>query len=101
MKSLRYLNKYLLKYKWRLLVGILCIAISNIFYVKMPIVVSNTTNELYTHTGGDVDANQLIISVLKVFGIYILLSLGKGVFLFLQRQTIIIMSRFIEFDLKK
>lgn len=100
MKSLRYLNKYLLKYKWRLLVGILCIAISNIFYVKMPIVVSNTTNELYTHTGGDVDANQLIISVLKVFGIYILLSLGKGVFLFLQRQTIIIMSRFIEFDLK-
>src|SRR5690554_7739212 len=33
-------------------------------------------------------------------GVYILLSLGKGLFLFMQRQTIIIVSRYIEFDLK-
>ncbi len=42
----------------------------------------------------------LLSLALKVGGIYMLLALGSGIFLFLTRQTIIIMSRFIEFDLK-
>lgn len=46
------------------------------------------------------NVDNLFVSALKIGGIYMLLSLASGFFLFLTRQTIIIMSRFIEFDLK-
>lgn len=46
------------------------------------------------------NVDNLFASALKIGGIYMLLSLASGFFLFLTRQTIIIMSRFIEFDLK-
>ena len=45
MKSLSYLNKYLIKYKWRLLAGILFIAASNYFGVEMPKIVKNAVND--------------------------------------------------------
>ncbi len=100
MKSLSYLNKYLIKYKWRLLFGVLCIIASNYFGVEMPKIVKGAVNDFI----GKINPNETFKNIaylsLKLFGFYMLLSLGKGFFLFLTRQSIIIVSRFIEYDLK-
>jgi len=99
MKSLKYLNKYFVNYKWHFLLGILFTIISNYFGVRMPLYVKTTVDNLMgtTHISSLNDALWLS---LQIGGIYILLSMGKGFFLFLMRQTIIVMSRLIEFDLK-
>ncbi|MGV6861581.1 MAG: ABC transporter ATP-binding protein [Putridiphycobacter sp.] len=103
MSSLFYLNKYLLKYKWYLILGIICIIISNTFFVMMPDIVKDTVDDIieYTQTNiNDLNQSDIIKLALMSAGLYILLSFAKGVFLFFTRQTIIKMSRFIEFDLK-
>jgi ATP-binding cassette subfamily B protein len=99
MKSLQYLNKYFVKYKWHFLLGILFTIISNYFGVRMPLYVKSTVDELMGTTEIN-SVNDALWLSLQIGGIYILLSIGKGFFLFLMRQTIIIMSRLIEFDLK-
>ena len=99
MKSLRYLNKYFVKYKWHFLLGIVFTVISNYFGVKMPLYVKETVDNLMGTTKITGVDTAFWLSV-KLGGIYILLSFLKGFFLFLMRQTIIIMSRLIEFDLK-
>lgn len=99
MKSLQYLNKYFVKYKWRFLFGILFTIISNYFGVQMPLYVKSTVDDLMGSTRISGYEDALLLS-LKIGGIYILLSIGKGFFLFLMRQSIIVMSRFIEFDIK-
>jgi ATP-binding cassette subfamily B multidrug efflux pump len=102
MSSLFYLNKYLLRYKWRLILGIVFIIISNIFAVEMPVIVRESINEIFAQIKVDkaVKTDELVKIGLIASGIYMLYSLLKGFFLFLTRQTIIIMSRFIEYDLK-
>ncbi|MFK8046350.1 MAG: ABC transporter ATP-binding protein [Crocinitomicaceae bacterium] len=102
MSSLYYLNKFLIKYKRYLLLGILFILVSNIFGVLMPGVVRDTVNNLVST---DLSKDSIILAdVLKIAlisaGFYILYSLLKGVFLFFTRQTIIKMSRYIEYDMK-
>jgi ATP-binding cassette, subfamily B, multidrug efflux pump len=100
MKSLSYLNKYIIKYKWRIILGIIFIGISNYFGVEMPKMVKKAANDFL----GEVNVNQTFESIfwlsLKLAGIYVLFSILKGFFLFLTRQMIIIVSRLIEFDLK-
>jgi ATP-binding cassette, subfamily B, multidrug efflux pump len=96
MKSLSYLNKYFLKYKWRLLLGVLFIVLSNYLFVYMPLIVKEAVNNFRE----GFDSTNWLNLALSLGGFYILLSLGKGVFLFFQRQTIIKVSRYIEFDLK-
>src|SRR5690554_6795033 len=96
MKSLSYLNKYFFKYKWRLLLGVLFIVGSNFLYVNMPLIVKDAVNQFET----DFDAEDWIYFAFSLGGMYILLSIGKGILLFLTRQTIIMVSRYIEFDLK-
>lgn len=96
MKSLSYLNKYLIKYKWRLLLGVVFIIGSNFFHVNMPLIVKDAVNQF----DKNFDPENWLDLALSLGGIYILLSLGKGVFLFFTRQTIIIVSRYIEYDLK-
>ncbi len=99
MKSLQHLNKYFFKYKWHFLLGILFTIVSNYFGVKMPLFVKTTIDSLMTDVSID-NVNDALMVSLKIGGIYMLLSLAKGFFLFLMRQTIIVMSRHIEFDLK-
>jgi ATP-binding cassette subfamily B multidrug efflux pump len=99
MKSLQYLNKYFVKYKWHFLLGILFTIISNYFGVRMPLYVKTTVDNLMGTTKIN-SVNDALLLSLQIGGIYILLSIGKGFFLFLMRQTIIVMSRLIEFDLK-
>ncbi len=110
MKSLRYLNKYLWKYRWRLAFGVLFVGISNLFAIFPVQVIRNAfdvvieTIKVYQVFEGSDLASALydnLTKVLLAFGAFVLLfALIKGFFLFLMRYTIIIMSRFIEFDLK-
>ncbi len=99
MKSLKHLNKYFLKYKWHFLLGILFTITSNYFGVRMPLFVKSTVDSLMSNVKIDSVNDALLVS-LKIGGIYMLLSIAKGFFLFLMRQTIIVMSRHIEYDLK-
>ena len=100
MKSLRSLNKYFIKYKWRFLLGILFTVISNYFAVKMPKYVQVAIDGLQK-TGVSTQLEDALWLSFKIGGFYLLLSATKGFFLFLMRQTIIVMSRWIEFDLKQ
>ena len=100
MKSLSYLNKYLLKYKWRLLFGFLFIAVSNIFGAYMPLIVGDAVDEMILIQQKADTKDQLWTIAWSVFGLYMLMSLGKGLFLFFTRQTVIVTSRHIEYDLK-
>ena len=99
MKSLQYLNKYFLKYKWRFLLGIVFTVISNYYGVQMPIYFKNAVDSFQAHIESSTP-NDFLWLALKLGGFYMLFSLAKGFFLFLMRQTIIVMSRNIEFDLK-
>lgn len=105
MKSLWVLNKYFYKYRFRLLLGVVFVIISVIFGVFPAQFVSqsfNTVQEAINNfqSGDSVNSkgltNQLIFYGLVIIGA----SLLKGLFMFFMRQTIIVVSRFIEFDLK-
>ena len=69
----------------------------------MPEIVKDATNQImeYARSGKEDFSNEKIINLaLYLAGVYIFLSFMKGVFLFFTRQTIIVMSRLIEYDLK-
>jgi len=110
MKDLAYLNKFFYKYRWRLLPGILFVIISNIFgvlpaqviRVAFDLVTQNiTTYQLFDGFERKDMIYQVFSSSLMLFGALVLvLALLRGLFLFFMRQTIILMSRHIEFDLK-
>ncbi len=110
MKNLASLNKYLLKYKWRLLLGIFFVAISNIFAVAAPVIVRNIIDQVqqnivsYRLVEGTAAAGTLQSYIFKLVvwnGLILLgLALLRGLFMFFMRQTIIVMSRLIEFDQK-
>lgn len=100
MNSLKYLNKYLLKYKGYLISGIVCIIASNWFGVMMPKTVGDAVNGFKKDIAANLTPSDILWNALWIAGLYILLNIGKGVFLFLTRQTIIVMSRLIEYDLK-
>ena len=103
MKSLFHLNKYFLKYKWHLILGFIFIVISNYFGVYMPKIIDQAADELLKHVvKKNKDSNNFILWNLgiKLVLMYMLFAIFKGVFLFFTRQTIIVMSRNIEFDLK-
>lgn len=98
MKSLSYLNKYFLKYKWRLLLGVLFLVGTNFFKVKIPVFLGNKFDGIKDLNG---KTDSMIFDEAINIGLkFIVLALISGVFLFLTRQTIIIMSRMIEYDLK-
>jgi len=110
MKDLAYLNKFFYKYRWRLLPGILFVIISNIFgvlpaqviRVAFDLVTQNiTTYQLFDGFERKDMIYRVFSSSLMLFGSLVLvLALLRGLFLFFMRQTIILMSRHIEFDLK-
>lgn len=100
MKSLSYLNKYFYKYRLRLLLGILFIAIQNYFGAKMPVVLGDATDHVLEAIKNNSSKDVIFKLCLYSAGFYVLFSIIKGLFLFFTRQTIIVMSRHIEFDLK-
>lgn len=110
MKALSHLNKYFFKYKWYLILGAFFTLISNLFGIvpaqlvrySLDLVNENINNYFLLEGFGLQSKFYNIFSKTVLFyGVLILvMALLKGVFLFLVRQTIIVMSRHIEFDLK-
>lgn len=110
MKSLWRINKYLYKYKGLLLLGILFTVISNIFVIipaqlvriAIDYVVENFSIYRPLMQGGMGElARENFLEFVFIFGILIIImALLRGFFLFLIRQTIIIMSRKVEYDMK-
>lgn len=110
MKHLSYLNKYFIKYKWHFLLGILFVTISNIFGVLPPIVIRHAFNlvkeniafyHLYENFGLEGNLSIIFNEGLLLFGAAVLgLAIMKGLFMFFMRQTLIVMSRHIEYDLR-
>lgn len=110
MKSLWRINKYLYKYKGLLLLGIVFTVISNIFViipaqlVRLAIDYVVESFSLYrplAKGGLGESAQEIFLEFVFVLGMLILaMALLRGFFLFLIRQTIIIMSRKIEYDMK-
>jgi ATP-binding cassette subfamily B multidrug efflux pump len=110
MKDLAYLNKFFYKYRWRLIPGILFVIISNAFgvlpaqviRVAFDLVTENiSTYQLFSGFNRQPAIYDIFGSSLLLFGILVLvLALLRGLFLFFMRQTIILMSRHIEYDLK-
>ena len=101
MKELKRLNKFLLKYKGRLLLGLLITIISRVFSIVTPRLVgdSMTSIENYlslNNISPDELKDVLFFNIVLIIGA----SLISGFFTFLMRQTIINVSRFIEFDVK-
>lgn len=102
MKSLKTLLPYFAKYKWKTLAGFLFILLANLFKTYNPVVVRDAINEL-THQLGistTVDMNALAVVILRFVGIYFMVAIFEGLFTFFMRQTIIVVSRDIEYDLK-
>lgn len=110
MKDLAYLNKFFLKYKWRLIPGIIFVIIANLFAVLPAQVIRTTFNlvsdniaiyRLFSGFERQTIVLQLFGYSVLFFGVVVLLlALIRGFFLFFMRQTIILMSRHIEYDLK-
>ena len=110
MKELSYLNKYLLKYKYHLLLGLVFIIISNVFQIiPAPVVryaINLITDNIDVYNSfQELDLKENIYSVftssiLIYAGLILLMALMRGLFLFMVRQTIIVMSRLVEYDLK-
>ena len=108
MKSLAYLNKYIWKYRGRILLGFLFILASNIIQAIMPSKVQEAIDQFtfFIAQYPNVDSKEIFYAdnilpfTLNIILIYMVLALLRAVFVFMMRQTIIILSRLIEFDLK-
>ncbi len=110
MKELSYLNKYLVKYKYHLVLGLLFVIISNIFQIiPAPVVryaIDLVTDNLavyhsFQESGLQDNVYEIFTSNILIYaGLILLMALMRGLFLFMVRQTIIVMSRLVEFDLK-
>jgi len=110
MKELKYLNKYLFKYKYHLIFGTLFLIISNVFGIIPAALVRYAFNlvkeniDLYPFYQGfslQEDTYEIFATSILIFGVLIIaMALLRGIFLFFVRQTIIVMSRLIEYDLK-
>ncbi|CAL2092476.1 ATP-binding cassette, subfamily B, multidrug efflux pump [Tenacibaculum sp. 190524A05c] len=101
LKALQYLNKYFVKYKWRLFIGIIITILSKLLALKIPEIIKNSLNIVEDYARGkqtdlSVVKHELFINILIIIGVTLL----AGFFTFLMRQTIIVVSRLIEFDLK-
>ncbi|RKS03629.1 ABC transporter ATP-binding protein [Flavobacterium sp. 102] len=100
MKELQYLNKYFVKYKFHFLLGILITIVAQIFSLFTPKLVSQSFQAIEsfhsTKMTSEMIKAELIENVFWIIGT----TLIAGVLTFLMRQTLIVMSRHVEFDLK-
>lgn len=102
MKSLWTLNSYFWKYKWLLISGIFFVVLSASFSVYPAIYVREAFDQVANAISNESNKlNSGLRKSLIIYGLLILaMSILKGFFTFLMRQTLIVMSRHIEYDLK-
>ncbi len=100
MKELQYLNKYFIKYKYRFLLGIFITIVAQIFSLFTPKLISRSFKliEEYTNNASGLETvkSQLLQNIALILGTTII----AGFLTFIMRQTLIVMSRHVEFDLK-
>ena len=101
MKELSYINKYFSKYKKNLISGIIIIIAARLLLIITPGLIRNSINVIDNYRTGTISnfeivENELINNIFLI----LLASVLAGLFTFLTRQTIINVSRYVEFDLK-
>ena len=100
MKELKYLNKYFLKYKYKVLLGVVIVACAKVFSLFTPQlighVVTLVANQIENPVSEDTFKTAVRFKIILILGA----ALATAVFTFLMRQTLINVSRYIEFDLK-
>ncbi|MDR3678795.1 MAG: ABC transporter ATP-binding protein [Flavipsychrobacter sp.] len=102
MNKLASINKYFIKYKWHLLSGIFFVAVSCFFTVRRPFIIRNIIDHVQRtinqHNVTDMHSlmHEVFIAGMELLG----LALLSGLFMFFMRQTLIVMSRLIEYDQK-
>lgn len=111
MKHLSYLKKFFWIYRWRFLLGILFVGLANVFRVWQPKVIGQALDtvvdrvKFYKEHGGisaHPEAFDELGTQIAWFGAAVIgLALLMGLFMFFMRQTIIVMSRLIEYDMRK
>ncbi|MDX1685160.1 MAG: ABC transporter ATP-binding protein [Saprospiraceae bacterium] len=111
MKALRTLNHYIWRYKWHLLLGIGFVFFSNYFRVWQPQVIREgldlaleqikSYQEISDSQARSAMYREISFSLLKHGGLVLLLALTMGVLMFFMRQTMVVMSRLIEYDMRK
>ncbi len=100
MKELSHLNKYFFKYRWQLLLGILITIVARVFTLVMPSYVNKSIQVVEQYASGDLNRDEAGAQLLGYIGIIIGATAMAAIFTFLMRQTIINVSRYIEYDLK-
>jgi ATP-binding cassette subfamily B protein len=111
LKALLTLNKYIWHYKWHLLLGIGFVFFSNYFRVWQPQIIREALDHVLTQVDNyqsitDVTEkadlyHDISISLLKYGGTVLLLALTMGILMYFMRQTVVVMSRLIEYDLRR
>ena len=100
MKELQYLNKYFVKYKFHFLLGIFITIVAQIFSLFTPKLVSKSFKAIEdfhkNNLSSEMIKTELIQNIFWIVGT----TLIAGILTFLMRQTLIVMSRHVEFDLK-
>lgn len=103
MKYLWTLNRFFVKYKWRFILGIVFVMLMNYFRIVQPQLIGQALDLVILELKSSDDKTAQILSpklvkfALIVFGCAVLM----GLFMYFMRQTIIVMSRLIEYDLRK
>ncbi|MEO5907322.1 MAG: ABC transporter transmembrane domain-containing protein, partial [Saprospiraceae bacterium] len=110
MQHLKVLYKYFSKYKYHLILGILFVAAGNYFRALQPQVIREALDYVLLQLGEYRTADEvgraaiskaLNHALLKFGGLVFLLAIIMGIFMYFMRQTIIVMSRLIEYDMRK
>ncbi|RXR23288.1 ABC transporter ATP-binding protein [Flavobacterium stagni] len=100
MKELQYLNKYFIKYKYHFLAGIFITIIAQIFFSYTPKLISASFKIIENYPQNGLQKSEVLKLLIKNISLAIGTSLIAGFLTFLMRQTLIVMSRHVEFDLK-
>jgi len=101
MKELKFLNKYFIKYRGRLLLGVFITIVATAFKLAVPMKVGDSVTIVDQYIQGQITdlafvKHQLFINILLLLGATLLSAL----FTFIMRQTFIVVSRYVEYDLK-
>lgn len=100
MKALKSLNKYFARYKGRLALGFVITVIATIFKLVVPMKIGDSVNLIMHYLNNEITKEALKSGLLEGILLLIGATLLTAIFTFIMRQTFIVMSRYIEYDLK-
>ena len=101
MRELKYLNKYFYEYRGKIIIGVIITIIARIFALIAPNLIGESITLIEKYSlNKSILFDNLKIELLKNIIFIILSALASGLFTFMMRQTLINVSRYIEYDLK-